>query len=126
MKKKLFVFVVLAMVLVACKPAVKGSDTSNSETPLELTAANLAGKWVLESDSSKWYEFKKDGTAIANIAGTPRNRYYKIISNKVQLYTDSSLSIADDPLQIKIYKQYCLIKRNAITNEARYNRAKSN
>ena len=116
MKKKLFVFVVLAMVLVACKPAVKGGDTSNSETPLELTAANLAGKWVLESD----------GTAIANIAGTPRNRYYKIISNKVQLYTDSSLSIADDPLQIKIYKQYCLIKRNAITNEARYNRAKSN
>ena len=126
MKKKLFVFVVLAMVLVACKPAVKGGDTSNSETPLELTAANLAGKWVLEGDSSKWYEFKKDGTAIANIAGTPRNRYYKIISNKVQLYTDSSLSIADDPLQIKIYKQYCLIKRNAITTEARYNKAKSN
>ena len=126
MKKKLFVFVVLSMVLVACKPAVKGGDTSNSETPLELTAANLAGRWVLESDSSKWSEFKANGTAIANIAGTPRNRYYKIISNKVQLYTDSSLSIADDPLQIKIYKQYCLIRRNAITNEARYNKAKSN
>ena len=128
MKKKLFVFVVLSMVVLfsACKPAVKGGDTSNSETPLELTAANLAGKWVLDSDSTKWYEFKKDGTAIANIAGTPRNRYYKIISNKVQLYTDSSLSIADDPLQIKIYKQYCLIKRNAITTEARYNKAKSN
>ena len=62
MKKKLFVFVVLAMVLVACKPAVKGGDTSNSETPLELTVANLAGKWVLDSDSTKWYEFKKDGT----------------------------------------------------------------
>ena len=121
MKKKLFVFVVLAMVLVACNPAVKGG-----ETPLELTVANLAGRWVLESDSTKWYEFKANGTAIANIAGTPRNRYYKIISNKVQLYTDSSLSIADDPLQIKIYKQYCLIKRNAITNEARYNKAKSN
>ena len=123
MKKKLFVFVVLAMVVLfsACNPAVKGGGTSNSETPLELTAANLAGKWVLESDSTKWYEFKEDGTAIANIAGTPRNRYYKIISNKVQLYTDSSLSIADDPLQIKIYKQYCLIKRNAITNEDRYN-----
>ena len=122
-EKKLFVFGVLAMVVLfsACKPAVKGG-----ETPLELTAENLAGRWVLESDSSKWYEFKDDGTAIANIAGTPRNRYYKIISNKVQLYTDSSLSIADDPLQIKIYKQYCLIKRNAITNEARYNRAKSN
>ena len=126
MKKKLFIFVVLSMVLVACKPAVKGGGTSNSETPLELTAANLAGRWVLESDSSKWYEFKDDGSAIANIAGTPRNRYYKIISNKVQLYTDSSLSIADDLLQIKIYKQYCLIKRNAITTEARYNKAKSN
>ena len=62
MKKKLFVFVVLAMLLVACKPAVKGGDTSNSETPLELTAANLAGKWVLDSDSTKWYEFKADGT----------------------------------------------------------------
>ena len=62
MKKKLFVFVVLSMVLVACKPAVKGGDTSNSETPLELTAANLAGKWVLEGDSSKWYEFKEDKT----------------------------------------------------------------
>ena len=123
MKKKLFVFVVLAMVVLfsACKPAVKGG-----ETPLELTVANLAGRWVLEDDSTKWYEFKANGTAIANIAGTPRNRYYKIISNKVQLYTDSSLSIADDLLQIKIYKQYCLIKRNAITNEARYNKAKSN
>ena len=53
MKKKLFVFVVLAMVLVACNPAVKGGDTSNSETPLELTVANLAGRWVLEGDSSK-------------------------------------------------------------------------
>jgi len=62
MKKKLFIFVVLSMVLVACNPAVKGGDTSNSETPLELTAANLAGKWVLESDSTKWYEFKDDGT----------------------------------------------------------------
>ena len=63
MKKKLFIFVVLAMVLFsACKPAVKGGDTSNSETPLELTVANLAGRWVLDSDSSKWYEFKKNGT----------------------------------------------------------------
>ena len=122
MKKKLFVFVVLAMVLFsACKPAVKGG-----ETPLELTAANLVGKWVLESDSTKWYEFKDDGSAIENRAGTPRNRYYKIISNKVQLYTDSSFSIAGLTLHINIYKQYCLIKRNAITNEARYNKAKSN
>ena len=59
MKKKLFVFGVLALVVLfsACNPAVKGG-----ETPLELTVANLAGRWVLEGDSSKWYEFKTDGT----------------------------------------------------------------
>ena len=126
MKKKLFVFVVLAMVLVACNPAVKGGDTSNSETPLELTVANLAGKWVLEGDSTKWYEFKADGSAIENRAGTPRNRYYKIISNEVQLYTDSSFSIAGLTLHINIYKQYCIIKIMGGTTEARYNKAKSN
>ena len=88
MKKKLFVFVVLAMVLVACKPAVKGGGTSNSETPLELTAANLAGRWVLEGDSSKWYEFKKDKTFTSDTVTTTNNGtffYFFEPSRKIRL-----------------------------------------
>ena len=107
MKKKLFVFVVLAMVLVACKPAVKGSDTSNSETPLELTAANLAGKWVLESDSSKWYEFKKDGTYTRKDVYYP----YSITGDKVNLkYKDGFNNMQNITKKIVLYKSYLIIE----------------
>ena len=110
MKKKLFVFVVLSMVVLfsACKPAVKGGDTSNSETPLELTAANLAGKWVLESDSSKWYEFKKDGTYSAYIGTTSEDSVYRfeiVIDNKVSLYklrTSDNRKFTGDTLRIEL------------------------
>jgi len=122
MKKKLFVFVVLAMVLVACNPAVKGGDTSNSETPLELTAANLAGKWVLESDSTKWYEFKTDGTYSAYIGTTSADSVYRfeiVIDNKVSLYklrTSDNRKFTGDTLKIELYRNRCLI------NSKKYNR----
>ena len=121
MKKKLFVFVVLAMVLVACNPAVKGGDTSNSETPLELTAANLAGRWVLESDSTKWYEFKADGTYSAYIgtSGTNYTYHFEIIDNKVLLYDiriSNNLKFTGDTLKIELYRNRCLI------NSKKYNR----
>ena len=116
MKKKLFVFVVLAMVLVACKPAVKGG-----ETPLELTAANLAGKWVLESDSSKWYEFKEDGTYTAYIGTSSTNYTYhfEIIDNKALLYDiriSDNRKATGDTLKIELYRNRCLI------NSKKYNR----
>ena len=122
MKKKLFVFGVLAMVLVACKPAVRGGDTSNSETPLELTAANLAGKWVLESDSTKWYEFKEDGTYSAYIGTTSADSVYRfeiVIDNKVSLYklrTSDNRKFTGDTLKIELYSNKCLI------NSKKYNR----
>lgn len=121
MKKKLFVFVVLSMVLVACKPAVKGGDTSNSETPLELTAANLAGKWVLESDSTKWYEFKANGTYTAYIGTSSTNYTYhfEIIDNKALLYdirVSDNRKATGDTLKIELYRNRCLI------NSKKYNR----
>ena len=122
MKKKLFVFVVLAMLLVACNPAVKGGDTSNSETPLALTADNLAGKGVLESDSSKWYEFKTDGTYSAYIGTTSADSVYRfeiVIDNKVSLYklrTSDNRKFTGDTLKIELYRNRCLI------NSKKYNR----
>ena len=121
MKKKLFVFVVLSMVLVACKPAVKGGDTSNSETPLELTAANLAGRWVLEDDSTKWYEFKEDGTYTAYIGTSSTNYTYhfEIIDNKALLYDiriSDNRKATGDTLKIELYRNRCLI------NSKKYNR----
>ena len=121
MKKKLFVFVVLAMVLVACNPAVKGGDTSNSETPLELTAANLAGRWVLESDSTKWYEFKANGTYSAYIGTSSTNYTYhfEITDNKALLYDiriSDNRKVTGDTLKIELYRNRCLI------NSKKYNR----
>ena len=112
MKKKLFVFVVLAMVLVACKPAVKGADTSNSETPLELTAENLAGKWVLESDSTKWYEFKKDKTFTSDTVTTTNNGTFEFEDGKLQLYKTTQLAgkgQLDNAKTITIYTSYIVI-----------------
>ena len=107
MKKELFVFGVLAMVLVACKPAVKGGDTSNSETPLELTAANLAGRWVLEGDSTKWYEFKKDGTYTRKDVYYP----YSITGDKVNLkYKDGFNNMQNITKKIVLYKSYLIIE----------------
>jgi len=124
MKKKLFVFVVLSMVVLfsACKPAVKGGDTSNSETPLELTAANLAGKWVLDSDSTKWYEFKEDGTYSAYIGTSSTNYTYhfEITDNKALLYDiriSDNRKVTGDTLKIELlYRNRCLI------NSKKYNR----
>ena len=112
MKKKLFVFVVLAMVLVACKPAVKGCDTSNSETPLELTVANLAGRWVLESDSSKWYEFKEDKTFTSDTVTTTNNGTFEFEDGKLQLYKTTQLAgkgQLDNAKTITIYTSYIVI-----------------
>ena len=108
MKKKLFVFVVL----VACKPAVKGGDTSNSETPLELTVDNLAGKWVLEDDSTKWYEFKKDKTFTSDTVTTTNNGTFEFEDGKLQLYKTTQLAgkgQLDNAKTITIYTSYIVI-----------------
>ena len=107
MKKKLFVFVVLAMVLVACNPAVKGG-----ETPLELTVANLAGRWVLESDSSKWYEFKEDKTFTSDTVTTTNNGTFEFEDGKLQLYKTTQLAgkgQLDNAKTITIYTSYIVI-----------------
>ena len=111
MKKKLFVFVVLAMVLVACKPAVKGGDTSNSEIPLELTAENLAGKWVLEGDSTKWYEFKADKTFTSDTVTTTNNGTFEFEDGKLQLYMVSFgvKGKYSNRMSITIYKKHIVI-----------------
>ena len=100
------------MVLVACNPAVKGGDTSNSETPLELTAANLAGKWVLDSDSTKWYEFKADKTFTSDTVTTTNNGTFEFEDGKLQLYKTTQLAgkgQLDNAKTITIYTSYIVI-----------------
>ena len=106
MKKKLFVFVVLSMVLVACNPAVKGG-----ETPLELTVANLAGRWVLEGDSSKWYEFKTDKTFTSDTVTTTNNGTFEFEDGKLQLYMVSFgvKGKYSNRMSITIYKKHIVI-----------------
>ena len=110
MKKKLFVFVVLSMVVLfsACKPAVKGGDTSNSEIPLELTAANLTGRWAREGNSSVWFEFARDLTCknSDNETGT-----YSIIDNKTVkgIWKDVLNIVTVRKHNIAIYKNYIVL-----------------
>ena len=110
MKKKLFVFGVLAMVLVACKPAVKGGDTSNSETPLELTAANLAGRWVLESNNNVWVEFD----VSMNCKNPVEVGTYSIVDSKtIQATWKDVLNIVTViKHNIAIYKNYIVLNND--------------
>ena len=110
MKKKLFVFVVLAMVLVACKPAVKGGDTSNSETPLELTAENLAGRWVLESNNNVWVEFD----VSMNCKNPVEVGTYSIVDSKtIQATWKDVLNIVTViKHNIAIYKNYIVLNND--------------
>ena len=110
MKKKLFVFVVLAMVLVACKPAVKGGDTSNIETPLELTAANLAGRWVLDSNNNVWVEFD----VSMNCKNPVEVGTYSIVDSKtIQATWKDVLNIVTViKHNIAIYKNYIVLNND--------------
>ena len=110
MKKKLFVFGVLAMVLVACNPAVKGGDTSNSETPLELTAANLAGRWVLESNNNVWVEFD----VSMNCKNPVEVGTYSIVDSKtIQATWKDVLNIVTViKHNIAIYKNYIVLNND--------------
>lgn len=56
--KKVLWAALAVLLAVSCGKAV----TAEPEKPLELTAKNIEGKWVLEGDSSVWFEFKSDKT----------------------------------------------------------------
>ena len=115
MKKKLFVFVVLAMVLVACNPAVKGGDTSNSETPLELTAANLAGKWASTKRAGIWFQFTDDNR-YTDTDGS--NGTFVIINNKtIKCSWVDALGASQKEYNTTVYKDYIVL------NNERCNRA---
>ena len=112
----------LAVLLaVSCGSPVKADPEKPApETPLPLTVENLAGKWVLADDNTKWYEFKADGTCVEK-NNTTDNLFYLIKNNAVQLYLDSTYGMAGDTLHIRIFKQYCFISINN-TTEKRYNK----
>ena len=115
MKKKLFVFVVLAMVLVACKPAVKGGDTSNSETPLELTVDNLAGKWASTKRAGIWFQFTADNR-YTDTDGS--NGTFVIINNKtIKCSWVDALGNSAKEYNTTVYKDYIVL------NNERCNRA---
>ena len=115
MKKKLFVFGVLAMVLVACKPAVKGGDTSNSETPLELTAANLAGKWASTKRAGIWFQFTADNR-YTDTDGS--NGTFVIINNKtIKCSWVDAFGASQKEYNKTVYKDYIVL------NNERCNRA---
>ena len=114
MKKKLFVFGVLAMVLVACKPAVKGGDTSNSETPFELTAANLAGKWASTKRAGIWFQFTDDNRYTNSGVS---NGTFTIINNKtIKLNWVDALGASQKEYNTTVYKDYIVL------NNERFNR----
>ena len=115
MKKKLFVFVVLSMVLVACKPAVKGGGTSNSETPLELTAANLAGKWASTKRAGIWFQFTADNR-YTDTDGS--NGTFVIINNKtIKCSWVDAFGASQKEYNTTVYKDYIVL------NNERCNRA---
>ena len=110
MKKKLFVFVVLAMVLVACNPAVKGG-----ETPLELTAANLAGKWASTKRAGIWFQFTAD-SHYTDTDGS--NGTFVIINNKtIKCSWVDALGASQKEYNTTVYKDYIVL------NNERCNRA---
>ena len=117
MKKKLFVFVALSMVVLfsACKPAVKGGDTSNSETPLELTAANLAGKWASTKRAGIWFQFTADNR-YTDTDGS--NGTFVIINNKtIKCSWVDALGNSAKEYNTTVYKDYIVL------NNERCNRA---
>jgi len=117
MKKKLFVFVVLALVVLfsACKPAVKGGDTSNSEIPLELTAANLAGRWASTKRAGIWFQFTAD-SHYTDTDGS--NGTFVIINNKtIKCSWVDALGASQKEYNTTVYKDYIVL------NNERCNRA---
>ena len=117
MKKKLFVFGVLAMVVLfsACNPAVKGGDTSNSEIPLELTAANLAGRWASTKRAGIWFQFTAD-SHYTDTDGS--NGTFVIINNKtIKCSWVDALGASQKEYNTTVYKDYIVL------NNERCNRA---
>ena len=105
MKKVLWV-VLAALLLVSCGKAV----TAEPEKPLELTAKNIAGKWVLEGDSSVWYEFKADGTYNSN---KENNKQYSLDKTKQEIsiyeYDADAEKYVNAVRQIIVYKTHLLL-----------------
>lgn len=90
------------LLLVSCGSPVK------PETPLELNVDNLKGKWVLEGDNTKWYEFKADGQKFVEHLPAETTGTFKITTtNNVQLYTiESGVSYTYTKLVVKVFSNH--------------------
>ena len=105
--------VLAVLLLVSCGSPVKAEP----EKPLELTVDNLEGKWVLEDDSSVWYDFKVDKTFTSNEVDASQNGTLKIVNDKVILSrTVHGVTGQYATLECKVYRTYLII------NEKKFNK----
>lgn len=94
------------LLLVSCGSPV----TAAPEKPLELSVDNLKGKWVLEGDSSVWYDFKVDGEFSCTDASNSSCTNFEIIDNKVKPYKlKSSKKYYGNELTIVVYKNKIIL-----------------
>ncbi len=100
MKKVLWV-VLAALLLVSCGRPV----TSEPEKPLELTAKNIEGKWVLEG-GTEWFEFFTTGKYNSN-KENQKDFSLDTANNKITLHYTSSFG-EDTTIErdIVVYKSY--------------------
>lgn len=102
--KKVLWAALAVLLAVSCGSPVK------AETPLPLTAENLAGKWVLEGDSSVWYIFTTAKTFTSNEIDTSQNGTLKIVNDKVILsLTVQGVTGQYATLECKVYHTYLII-----------------
>lgn len=116
MKKFIFFSLVLCLVLACPSPDSKASPVSESdskasateETPLPLTAENLAGRWSREN-SSKAIEFTTDYKYIG-AKGTTDGSYKIISDEKIELTYQLPPPLPRRKYNVKItlYKNYLL------------------
>lgn len=114
MKKILGLVLLVVVALVGCKQGNKVDPNA----PLELTVENLAGKWVLESDSNTWYEFTADSKYTSKIDGVDSEGELTIENGKVQLWIEISSDWKGSLLAVELFKTYCIIE-NTTKNTAK-------
>lgn len=107
MKKIFGLVLVLVVALVGCKQGNKVDPNA----PLELTVENLAGKWVLESDTNVFWSFS--GNNYSNSDGDSGTYTITGKDNILVEWYDSFLNKNESKdFPIIVYKTYMLFNND--------------